>query len=242
MKYNVITTEMPIVLPDRRIYGRAFTPEGKEGRLRAVILSHGYNSSHQHLCDLASALAENGIFAYCYDFCGGSVISRSSGSSLDMSVQSEMGDLRAVISHIEGLDLVDSEQLYLYGESQGGFVSSLTADEKIKGLYLLYPAFCIPDDWNGKTIDGETDFMGMKISNSYCEGLPRYDVFEHIGKYHGPVKIYHGDSDRLVALSYAYKAAESFPNAELEVFPGEDHGFAPEARKKLVEMICADLA
>lgn len=238
MKYQV--NEMIIDVPKGSVYGKSFVPEDTGDKMTAVILSHGYNSSHEDLSDLASALGENGVFAYAYDFCGGSARSKSSGSSTEMSIQSEMDDLRAVIAHIEGLDFVDKEKIYLYGESQGGFVSSLTADEKIKGLYLLYPAFCIPDNWAGRTIEGEVDFMGMPLSNCFCDGLPKYDVFEHIKKYSGAVKIYHGDSDKLVPLPYAQKAAESFKNAELIVFGGEGHGFSSSARRKLVDLICSD--
>ena len=238
MKYQI--KEITISIENRSIYGKTYTPEGADGKLPAVILSHGYNSSHDDLSDVASALAEYGVFACCFDFRGGSLSSRSSGSSTEMSIQSEMDDLRAVIEYVDSLDFVDAEKRYLYGESQGGFVSSLVADEKIKGLYLLYPAFCIPDNWAGRTIEGEADFMGMPLSNCFCEGLPTYDVFEHIRKYNGAVKIYHGDSDTLVPLSYAQKAAESFKNSELTVFGGEGHGFSSSARKKLIDLICSD--
>ena len=238
MNYQI--KEITISIENGSIYVKTYTPEGADGKLPAVILSHGYNSSHEDLSDLAAALAENGVFACCFDFRGGSMRSKSSGSSLEMSIQSETADLQAVISHIESLDCVDGEKIYLYGESQGGFVSSLVADEKIRGLYLLYPAFCIPDNWAGSTIEGEEDFMGMPLSNRFCEGLPGYDVFEHIKDYSGPVKIYHGDSDKLVDLSYAQKAAESFKNSELTVFGGEGHGFSTSARKKLVDLICSD--
>ena len=237
---NYQTKEMTISIKNGSIYGKSFMPKDAEDKLTAVILSHGYNSYHEDLADLASALAEQGVFAYCFDFRGGSLRSKSSGSSLEMSIQSEIDDLRAVISHIEGMNCIDRERIYLYGESQGGFVSALTADEKIKGLYLLYPAFCIPDQWEGKNIEGEADFMGMPLSSCYCEGLPKYDVFEHIGKYSGDVKIYHGDNDSLVDLSYSQKAADSFKNAVLTMFDGEGHGFSPSARKKLIELICQD--
>ena len=240
MKYQVNVSEISVSMGEDSIYGKTFTPDGTDGTIPAVILSHGYNSSHEDLSDLASALAEHGVFACCFDFRGGSLRSKSSGRSTEMSIQSETDDLRAVIAHIESLDFANKEKIYLYGESQGGFVSSLVADEKIKGLYLLYPAFCIPDQWEGRIIEGEADFMGMPLSGCYCEGLPKYDVFEHIKKYSGEVKIYHGDSDRLVPLSYASKAAESFKNAELMVFGGEGHGFSSSARKKLIDLICSD--
>lgn len=239
MEYNVSVREMPIELADRKIYGKLFAPENKSGKLPALILSHGCNSSHADVSDLAEAAAgECGILAYCYDFCGGSSYSKSSGSSLDMSVSSEISDLKEVIRFVKNLEISDGENIFLYGESQGGLVSALAADETIKNLYLLYPAFCIPDNWKDRRISDKIIFMGMHLSQKFCDGLPKYDVFEHIEKYGGNVTIFHGDNDSIVDISYAKKAAESFPNAKLEIFNGEGHGFSPEARKKLITRIC----
>ncbi|MCH5349819.1 MAG: acetylxylan esterase, partial [Oscillospiraceae bacterium] len=88
MKYQVNVNEMSVSVGDGTIYGKAFIPEGAEHKVPAMILSHGYNSSHENISDLAAALAEHGVFAYCYDFRGGSVSSRSSGSTTEMSIQS----------------------------------------------------------------------------------------------------------------------------------------------------------
>ncbi len=241
MRYKVSVSEMPVVLPDRTIYGKAFFPEGKAGRLPAVILSHGYNSPHEDLADAAYAFAETGAFAYCYDFCGGSVRSRSSGSSLDMSVMSEISDLKEVISYVRKLDTIDGENIFLYGESQGGFVSALTADESIKGLFLLYPAFCIPDNWKDRRITDSIIFMGMRLSRKFCDGLPDGDVYDRIKDYGGRVFIFHGDADSIVDISYSEKAVRSFKNASLDVFPGEGHGFSNGARKKMIGIICGEL-
>lgn len=245
MKFSVQMKEMSVTLPDRSIYGKAFLPAGSEEKLKAVILSHGYNSSHADLADLAQALAQSGVFAYCYDFCGGSLRSKSSGSTLDMSIASEISDLKAVINHIKALEYIDARSIFLYGESQGGFVSALTADDTIKGLYLLYPAFCIPDHWKATAeqgITGSIDFMGMPLSNRFCEGLPQYDVYEHIGRYTGKVMIYQGTADTLVPLHYAQKAADSFHNAQLTVFDNEAHGFSPTARQTMIKMTCDDIS
>ena len=103
---------------------------------------------------------------------------------------------------------------------------------------LLYPAFCIPDNWLG--IDPETmkepvDFMGMKLSRTYRDGVPDYDVFEAAGRFHRPVLIHHGDSDGLVDLSYAERLHKAIPQSKLFVYHGEVHGFAPDARKLMCE-------
>ena len=45
--------------------------------------------------DYAKALAKKGYAVYCFDFCGGSPGSRSSGSTLEMSIFTEQKDLAA---------------------------------------------------------------------------------------------------------------------------------------------------
>ena len=56
-----------------------------------------------------------------------------------MSVETEQNDLRNVIDMISGLDNADDSKLYLYGESQDGFVAALTGAEipdRIAGMCL----------------------------------------------------------------------------------------------------------
>ncbi|MGN0637915.1 MAG: alpha/beta fold hydrolase [Huintestinicola sp.] len=221
------------------IFVREFFPENMDNKC-AVILSHGYNQSSENTSDIANSLAERGFRAYAFDFCGGGANSKSVGSGTDMSISSEIADLNAVIEYVK--ENAAPEKLFLYGESQGGFVSALTAAQRcdITGTMLLYPAFCIPEQWLRRDPSEMTEpfeFMGHVISRKYYDGVPRYDVFEKVGEYSAPVLIMHGTSDRVVNVSYAKKAAESFKNAELILYEGEDHGFSADARKKEFEDI-----
>ncbi len=236
MNYN--KEELWIGGENNRIYAQKLSPEKESGKL--VILSHGYNSTYEGLMDMAVCFAEKGHTAVCFDFRGGSARSKSDGSSLDMSVGSEISDLEEVVNAAESAGY---DRICLYGESQGGFVSALAAaahPEKYIGVALLYPAFCIPNDWKDRSFaDNEAktiNFMGMELSQKFVEGLPDYDVFEKIKDFDKPVLIMHGDKDPLVRLSYSEKAAAGFPNARLEVFSGETHGFKEKARKRAAVM------
>ena len=66
-----------------------------------------------------------------------------------------------------------------------------------------------------------------------------FDLYDLIPNYTGPVLLLHGDKDPIVPLSYSERAAETFPNAELIVFPGQGHGFMgasrDDAKEKEVE-------
>lgn len=238
MKYKC--EELYFTNGENRIYGVVYRPEA-DGKFPTAILSHGYNSSHRDIEDLAALLAENGIAAYCYDFCGGSSYSLSDGKSTDMSIKTEISDLKTVIDGICGCGFADSERIFLYGESQGGFVSALTAaemPERIKALALLYPAFCIPDGWKDRCSpeDPETFmFMNMEISKKFARELPEYDVFEHMEKYGNPTAVYHGKNDTVVDISYSERLAEIMDNCTLTAYDNEGHGFSPVPRADMAK-------
>lgn len=243
-KYEITEKEMPCEYGENRIYGKVYIPETDKEKLPVMILSHGYNGTGESMADFARGLAECGVITYHYDFCGGSNYSKSSGNSLNMSIYTETEDLKAVVKMLDGID--NTGDIYLYGESQGGLVSSLVAadlNEEIAGLLLLYPAFCIPDDWHGKWADealwkdNKIDVMGMMLSRKFYDELPEYDVFEHIKKFKKPTVIFQGGKDVIVSEGYAQKAKDSFENAELVMYPEEGHGFSPTARQDVFERI-----
>lgn len=236
------TEELHCREEEKDISGTLYTPENGRTKHPAVILSHGYNCIGSDMQDMAKKLAKNGIIAYTFDYCGGSTRSKSSGESVDMSIETEQEDLRQVIDMIAGLDIVDADNIYLYGESQGGFVAALTGAEmpdRIAGMFLIYPAFCIVDQWlamDPATMTEPFDFMGgMKLSKTFYDGVPRYDVYEHIKAFTNPVLIYQGDKDAVVSVSYAKKIDEAFPDSSLTIVEGGGHGFSGKNRKLVLE-------
>lgn len=227
------------------IFGTLYTPDNGRDVHPAVILSHGYNCIGEDMQDIAASLAQNGILAYTFDYCGGSTRSASSGDSVDMSIETEQDNLRHVIDMISEMELVDSEQLYIYGESQGGFVAALTGAEmpdRIAGMFLVYPAFSIVDQWLAMDPDSMTEpftFMGsMTLSKTFYDGVPRYDVYEHIKAFTNPVTIYQGDKDPVVGLDYAKRADEALPDSELIVVEGAGHGFGGKDRTLVKDGVC----
>lgn len=243
--FNFRTEELHCTYDGVDIYGTLYVPDNGINTYPTVICSHGYNCVGSDMGDIAERLAENGIMAYTFDYCGGSTRSRSSGSSVDMSIETEQDNLRHVIDMISAMKNVDSTRLYLYGESQGGFVAALTAAEiprRIAAMFLIYPAFCIVDQWlsmNPEDMKEPFNFMGdMKLSKAFYDGVPRYDVYERIKAFSNPVFIYHGDKDPLVAVSYSDRIREAFPDSVLTVLEGEGHGFGEKGRAFVTEEVC----
>ena len=140
-------------------------------------MSHGYNGSHADWVNEGQYYSEHGYVVYAYDFCGGSVNSRS--SAIQMTITSEQEDLLAVFAFIRKMDHVDESNIVLFGGSQGGFVSSLAAAllrDEVRALTMYYPALCIPENWREKYPDPgyapETfGFWGFELSRRFVEDV-----------------------------------------------------------------------
>ena len=244
-EYEYETQEMYARRGENQIYGVLYIPQNAGETMPAIIYSHGFGGSHRSGTQYAEAMAAKGYVVYCFDFCGGSPGSQSDGSTLEMSLFTEQADLEAVIEMIQGLDYVDSSNLFLMGTSQGGAVSAITAAkhvDEIRGLVLLYPAFVLADNANERyqspeEIPDTQFFMWMDVGRAYFEPLLGYDIYADIEAYDKDVLILHGDEDSIVPLSYSERAAEVYPSAKLEVLQGAGHGFSGENAQTAINLM-----
>lgn len=242
MSYKV--EELNVSANGRTVYAKGYVPDDNQ-KHPTIILSHGYNGSHADFAKECMYYARNGYNAYAIDFCGGSGRSKSTGASTDMTIFTEKEDLLAVFDYVMNLDNVDKEQMYLFGGSQGGLVTTLVAEEradKVKAMALYYPALNIPDDWrnNYKTVEEipeEVDFWGLKLGKGFFTSIREFQTFDNIGKYPNEVLIIHGDKDTIVMQSVAERAQKHYANAELIILPGEGHGFTPAGGKIAMEKV-----
>lgn len=226
--HEYVTQELMAERDGNQIYGVIYIPQDAGEQMPAVIFSHGFGGTHQVGDSYARALAQKGYVVYCFDFCGGAPGSRSEGSTLEMSVFTEKADLEAVMEMIQGLDYVDSRNLFLMGTSQSGAVSAITgADhiDEVRGLVLLYPAFVLADRANElfqsvEEIPDTCHFMWMDVGRAYFEPLIGYDIYADAARYDKDVLLLHGDQDSIVPLSYSERAVEVYPSSELKVISG----------------------
>ena len=211
------------------IKGTVFLPKGKTNCPIAVI-SHGFMANQMFSQIHAQNLAKMGYAAFCFDFCGGTLVGSSDGDSTDMSVLTEAEDLKAVIEFAKEQSYTDENELVLLGCSQGGFVSAIVAaemKEEVDALILLYPALCIPDDArSGEMMFAkfdpqnvpETFWCGpMKLGRRYVTDVIEMDPYEIINQYTGKVLIIHGNQDETVDISYALRAVETYSQAGADV-------------------------
>ncbi len=236
--------EMTIPHHEREVSGRLTLPE-KEGKYPLVIFSHGYNGSKNDFEIMTDYLAQQKIASFCYDFCGGSVQDKSSLPTTQMTIFTEKEDLHAVVNALCKREELDSKNLFLFGGSQGGLVSALTAEEikeKVRGLILLFPALCIAENWNERfpkieDIPDTQELWGMTLGRVFFESIHGFDVYAHIGTFDKNVFVMHGDKDPVVSVEYSERLRRIYKNMEIEVFSGEGHGFTEAGNKKAAKLL-----
>lgn len=216
---------------DLNISGTVFFPREEKGNKYPIaVICHEFMTNQAFSYPYAKALAACGYAAFCFDFCGGGLISTSQGSSREMSVLTEIKDLKAVIAFAQSQRYVNTDALLLMGCSQGGLVAALTAaqmPESVKSLILLYPALSIPDaartgnmlwmKFDPSHVPEKLHSGPMRLGRNYVLDVINMDAYHQIAQYHGRILIVHGDKDTLVDISHSKKARYCYQAAGASV-------------------------
>lgn len=229
----------------RQIYGIISKPQYTGRKQPVAIIAHGFNGTHAYGRTYFKTLNDLGYQCYAFDFPCGSVNSISDPNTMNMSVLDEQSDMEAIIRYFQRQPDVDAEKIVLIGESQGGFVSAMTAahiPQDIDKLVLVFPALCIPDNWNAKytqvtDIPDTTRLWNIPLGRRFFMELRDIDVFKTIKKFRKPVLIIQGDADAVVSLDDSRRAVKQYKDARLHIIPGAGHGFKPEEQKLSLEQI-----
>ena len=222
----------------KSIYGIISEPTSAAGKHGVAIISHGFNGTHHFGRDYFKTLNDLGYAVYTFDFPCGSVNSQTDNNTMNMSISDEKDALKTIVGYFRKQKDIDKSRIVLIGESQGGLVSALAASElknKVSQLVLIYPALCIPDNWNDRypnieDIPEVSEIWGVKLGRKFMLDIRPMKPFETIGKYKGKVLIVHGTDDKVVPLDYSRRAQSTYQNAELKIIDKAGHGFKPEER------------
>lgn len=216
----------------KNIYGELYLPNDNSP-LPLVILSHGYGGDHNGMRPYAELFARNGLAAYLFDFMGGGFESKSDGTMTEMSVLTEAADLNTAISTLRERPEIDASQIFLLGNSQGGFVSTYVAGmrpDEIAGLVVVSPYYVMQDILrdafpNTESIPETFTMIAGTVGRIYAEDALSFDIYDVMRNYPGKVLIVHGTEDGIAPISYSERAAEVFPDAQFVSIVGAGHNF-----------------
>ncbi len=236
-KNNDGPTETEVIIKNgsREIYGVLSKPDSGAVKQPIVLISHGFNGTHQYGKNYFPLLNKMGYQCYTFDFPCGSIHSRINNNTMNMSICDEQSDLEAVIAYFKTQPDIDTDCIILLGESQGGLVSALTGvskGEDVAGLILVFPALCIPDNWRDRypdatAIPDTTRMWEVALGKRFFQEIRDMDPYTTIGRFEKPVLLIHGDADPVVPVDYSRRAADTYKDATLHVIPGAGHGFKP---------------
>lgn len=223
---------------NKSIYGVICEPNNNAKKLGVAIICHGFNGTHHFGSDYFKTLNDLGYAVYTFDFPCGSVNSQSDNNTMNMSITDEKESLKTIVKYFQKQKNIDKKRIVLIGESQGGLVSALAASElkkQISNLVLIFPALCIPDNWNQRyprieDIPEVSEIWGVKLGKKFMLDIRPMKPFETIGNYKGRVLIVHGTDDKVVPLDYSKRAVEIYKNATLKIIDKAGHGFNPKER------------
>ena len=238
-KYNIIQKD--IYRDSGKIYGEVYIPEADYFPM--AIFSHGLGGVHEGSRDFAQALASNGIAVCIFDFMGGSYESKSDGKTTEMSVLTEAADLETVIDELKKDERIT--RVFLAGKSQGAFVSTIVASRRpkeIAGVIGLYPGYILAESIEEEMrkfeeIPETYELLWLKVGSRYIKDLLNTPIYEMMKEYDGDVLLIHGDKDEIVTTESVEKAANCFPNCELIVLKGAEHGFHGPERQQVIDIV-----
>lgn len=242
VKLEAGTTPIYVEHHGRTVYGDAYIPQAEQFPI--VIFSHGFNGFKDDFVPVVRAFSEAGIGSLTFTFCGSGSRDPSGFGTTNMTLYTERDDLCALVDYAKRIEGFNGT-LFLFGGSQGGMISALTAEEKAKdidGMILLYPAFGIHDDWNAmfpasayptdaSLPDGVKNFnnWGVDLGKEFIISARGVDVFSKMPQFTKPVLIIHGDNDAVVNIKYSKQATgeEGYPHSKLLEYADFVHGALP---------------
>ena len=273
------TEQFTVFRDNMKIHGLAYmsntadknTDDGTVKQAPAIIMSHVFLGNYRGFEYFAETFCELGYNVYTFNFCCGSdetdPMMRSDGESTDLCIEGEINDLLAVYNYVTLQNCVKTDEIYLWGESQGALVSGLAAarlQDKVKKLIMIFPAVCIPDHARRGTLGGAnydpknppetmpTD--RTTLGRAFHDGVKDMDVYSELAKFKGETILIQGDMDSIVVPEYQYLVKDLFdktdknvetdsltglPNHRLsfQMVRGMDHWTGGEHREGLAESI-----
>ena len=224
---------------NKKICGELYIPNNSYDEFPLVVLSHGFGSNMDTLRSLGQSICKIGFASFIYDFIGGGTNIKSDGVMTEMSVLTEVNDLNTVLDELLEDERINEDNIFLLGQSQGGFVSTYVAGTRddIKGLIDYYPAFCIRDDAekaypNPNDVPDTYNVLGFAtVGKIYYMDAISFDIYEIMEDITCNTLLMHGTTDNVVPISYSERASTTIPNCEYIVYEGQGHGFNGAADK-----------
>lgn len=219
---------------------------------KPILLVHGYFSANRVgparlYVELARWLCKYGFRVFRPDLLG---VGDSDGRFQDISLDTEMRDLRTIISWL--LRDHNYNQFTIVAHSMGANVSLRVASEysEVSKLILVAPDIILKGGVDRLFDDeqihelrtkGWTLRKGLHINNSFVQELRNIPVLDIANAVSVPITIIQGSEDELYEKTGAESLAGScFAGKFIEIERGDHNFLLPESRLRLFEVIASE--
>ena len=203
------------------IYGKITVPEG-EGPFKTIIISSGLYAHLGRYSGKAKRYSDYGYAVIEFHFQNGTAPSPYSDPEfLGDFIYEQVLDLYSIIDSTVYFPEIDRSNIYLYGHSMGGLVTSYTGTMRqmeIKGLILVDPSFYAAD-----------------IMHFEHKQTIRTDIYTLVSQCYIPVVIITGTEAFGEDPHFFDEARASLPDCEYIVIYGADHRMDGFASDKVVD-------
>lgn len=221
-----------------------------------VIFCHGFGGNKEGalLRQIAVRLEQQGIATLAFDFAGSGASVSDKFEFSDMTIKTEVKDLKAVIDYAEDLPFVS--KVAVVGHSLGGAVSLITAADEgsgtVKALVLLAPAISVHEDalrgsMLGARFDPKDPPRKLKINEHLSIGRDFIEVAQKTNfakiatKYKGETFVAYGSDDYVVLYTNGEFLDELMPDSEFKLYKDLDHGFGCRKDNTKTEAMYVDV-
>ena len=227
-----------------KIYGKVYKPYDTLGRKPVLVYCHDLGGNYNEGKYICETVAKKGMVAYSFDFTGGSPESRSAGTLSEVSVRTEVADLKAVVVRLLKEDFTEKRSIYLVGKGLGGAVAGLVASElkkDIAGVVFISARFNIEEFSNEtypkvRNIPDTTFVNGVAVGKKFFTDARDIKIFRKMKRYDGPALVIHGTADTVVPIDFAEKANKVLSGCRLERIDGAGHELGSRYSSKVLRM------
>ncbi len=204
------------------IYGKITVPAGK-GPFKTIIISSGLYAYLGRYSGKAKRYSDNGYAVIEFHFQNGTAPEPYADPEyLGDFIYDQVLDLYSIIDSMEYFPEVDKSNIYLYGHSMGGLVTSYAGtmrQDEIKGLILVDPSFYA------------ADFMHFQFEKKITT-----DIYPLISECNIPVVIITGTEGSFGEdPTFFDEARAAFPDCRYEIIEGADHRMDGAASDQVVD-------
>lgn len=231
------------------IFSLLCLPKDYDGTQRypLLLLVHGYNSNYHEYDYFVNYLTDAGFAVLLFDFRGGHESnSLSDGKLTQMSYDTKLSDIRAMVSFAEALPMIEQENIIFVGHSQGGMMGAITActeglKDRFKGMLLLAPGMrhvTYLDEFGSlENLPESYTILYAKVGRDFLYSAIKYEeiVWNEVKDYEYPVKILLGSNDELNKEAGVQEITAAFgENASYEMVEGGYHDFRDDVLPTLM--------